>query len=59
MTIWLIGMMFTFGLTIGDADDGDTWGRAVRYIIFVVVLWPLLLGAWVAITLKERTKDNQ
>ena len=53
MTIWLIGILFTWGLTIGE-DDDDGLGYSIKLALCVTFLWPIILGVFVATKLKDK-----
>ncbi|MFA5107748.1 MAG: hypothetical protein WC497_05505 [Patescibacteria group bacterium] len=57
--IWVIGMLFTYGLTMVDDKTEDTWAHALKLMLSVTLLWPLLLGVFVAMAMKESDKEKK
>ena len=45
-TIWIIGTMFTFGITISASagDDELEWYHWLLAIILLPIIWPVILG---------------
>jgi hypothetical protein len=41
-TLWLIGILFTFGY-IDDGKTG-TWTKEIVYFLQVLIFWPVILG---------------
>ena len=43
MTLWLIGMLFTYGYVFDDSKD-ESRGKTLAICFLVVCLWPFVLG---------------
>jgi hypothetical protein len=43
MTLWIIGMLFTYGYVLDDSKD-ESRGKTLAICFLVVCLWPVILG---------------
>lgn len=49
LLIWMIGFLFTAGLTLDDAKDWD----AAACVAMIFIGWPLFLGGFIRDYLKD------
>jgi len=60
--IWIVGMLFTFGVALGEEKEGAfnqlTWSATISVLLIIMALWPILLGLIVGNYMNESTKSS-
>jgi len=54
MTLWVIGVLFTWGLCIVDEEDDIPWYQELGMSLVLIALWPIFLGVLVGHKLKGK-----
>jgi len=57
MTLWTIGILFTWGLCLVDETDDVPWYQEVGAALMIAALWPLCLGVILGIKLRDKSDD--
>ena len=59
MAIWIIGALFCWGFVcLTDRFEKEPWYWQIIMSIFIISLWPLMLGKIVYLRLEEKEKEK-